>query len=505
MVDNNSRHLATSYSLVLILTTIVYVISCAPGAVWQDSGMLQYRVWHNDIRGGLGLALSHPLFYILAIGVKYVPFGESVYKVNLVSAITGAIAVANLFLLLRLWLGKNTPAIMAATALALSHTFWQHACVVETYDLYAALFLAELIVLLQYVKTARVGYLYGLGFLNGLSIAEHMLGSIPLLCYAVFFIVLLVRKNIRFRHLAVIIFLWIVGAAPYEYLIVKNFIQTGDFAATIASVFFGDGFQGNVLNTSISSRIIKENLILMAYNFPTPNILFFFAGLYGLRKLSPGRSFANVFLALLILFFAFAFRYTVPDRYAFFIPFYCLVAVLVGAGFDLLVAQPGHKVLCWAAFILAMLPIPIYIVAPIAAEKTHFNLSTMREIPYRNEYVWFLRPWQTGYNGAERFAKEALGGAEKDSIIIADGTTVYPIWYVQTIKAMRPDVKVVSFHKSYQNPVAFPTEDTIGQLMANHAIYVVSPIAGYCPRFLFDQYNFVQAGVVWRMVERKTR
>jgi hypothetical protein len=70
---------------------------------------------------------------------------------------------------------------------------------------------------------------------------------------------------------------------------------------------------------------------------------------------------------------------------------------------------------------------------------------------------------------------------------------------------MRPDVKVVSLHKSYQNPVAFPTEDTIGQLMANHAIYVVSPVAGQCPRFLLDQYNFVQAGVVWRVVERKTR
>jgi hypothetical protein len=152
-----------------------------------------------------------------------------------------------------------------------------------------------------------------------------------------------------------------------------------------------------------------------------------------------------------------------------------------------------------------MLPIPIYIVAPIVAEKVRFRLPTKREIPYRNEYVWFLRPWQTGYDGAERFAKEALSGTEKDSIIIADGTTVYPIWYVQTIKAMRPDVKVLSFDKSYQNPIAFPTQDTIGQLMANHVVYVVSPVAGYCPRFLLDQYNFVRTGVLWRAVEPETR
>ena len=52
--------------------------------------MIQYRVWHNDIEGGLGLALSHPLFYILAIGAKYIPVGEFAYRVNLVSAIAAA-------------------------------------------------------------------------------------------------------------------------------------------------------------------------------------------------------------------------------------------------------------------------------------------------------------------------------------------------------------------------------------------------------------------------------
>jgi hypothetical protein len=467
--------------------------------------MFQYRIWHNDIEGKLGLALSHPLYHMIGIAVKYIPFGEFAYRVNLISAVAAAVAAANLFLLLRLWLGKNPPALLGAVTLALSWTSLQFGSIAEVYALYSALFSAELVLLFQYTKTKRIGFLYLLAFFNGLALADHMWAVIALACYFVLCAVLLLQKQITPRNIAILAALWIIGAAPYEYLIIKNIIQSGDFAATIASVFFGDGFQGNVLNTSISSRIIKENLILMAYNFPTPNILFFFAGLYWLRKLSPARSFANVFLALLILFFAFAFRYTVPDRYAFFIPFYYLVAVLVGAGFDLLVAQPGHKVLCWAALILAMLPIPIYIVAPIAAEKVHFNLSTTREIPYRNKYVWFLRPWQTGYNGAERFAKEALGGTEKDSIIIADGTTVYPLWYVQTIKTMRPDVKVVSLHGSYQNPIAFPTQDTIGQLMANHAVYVVSPIAEYCPRFLLDQYNFVQAGVVWRMVERKTR
>jgi len=185
MVNNNKKHLAIGYLTVLALAAALYISTCAPAVLWQDSGVYQYRVWHNDIEGGLGLALSHPLFHILAIGAKYVPCGAFAHRVNLVSAIAAAFAIANLYLLLRLWLGSNMPAVVAAVTFAVSHTFWRHAVIAETYTLYTALFVAELIMLLQYVRTRRICYLYWLGLFNGLAIADHMLASIPLLCYAV--------------------------------------------------------------------------------------------------------------------------------------------------------------------------------------------------------------------------------------------------------------------------------------------------------------------------------
>ncbi|MHC4170217.1 MAG: protein O-mannosyl-transferase family, partial [Planctomycetota bacterium] len=214
---------------------MLYVVSCAPGALWQDSGLIQYRIWNNDIEGFLGLAVSHPLFYMLAIGVKYVPVGEFAHRINLVSAVAAAVAVANVFLFVRLWLGRNLPAVVAALTLAVSHTFWRHASIIETYTLWAALFLAELIMLLQYTKTGKVRYLYWLGLISGLSLSVHMLASIPLLCYAVFVTFLLAGREIRVRDLGIVILLCIVGALPYEILIVKNMIQTGDIPGTLAS------------------------------------------------------------------------------------------------------------------------------------------------------------------------------------------------------------------------------------------------------------------------------
>ena len=172
MSNKTFDNLKISYIAVFLAAAALYVATCAPGAVWQDSGVIQYRVWHNDIEGRMGLALSHPLFYIIAIGAKYILPGEFGHRINLVTAIISAVAVANLFLLLRLWLKNVLPALVGALTLGLSHTFWWHAAIPETYNLTAALLMCELIVLLQYAKTERVGYLYLLGLINGLAIAN---------------------------------------------------------------------------------------------------------------------------------------------------------------------------------------------------------------------------------------------------------------------------------------------------------------------------------------------
>ena len=368
--DENSfftpKNLAISYSAVFLVAVVLYITSCAPGVLWQDSGMYQYRIWHNDIEGGLGLALSHPLYHIIGIGVKYIPLGEFAYRINLISSVTAAFTIANLFLLMRLWLNKILPAVIAAVTLAFSHTMWLHASLAEVYTLYTALFMAELVFLLQYFKSKRTGYLYLLGLFNGLAIANHMWGIIAFVCYLVFLIALLIKKQINLKHFGIIVGLWVIGAAPYEYLIIKNVIETGNFAATIASAFFGNSWCANVLNTSLSAKIVKENFILMAYNFSTPNVIFFFVGIYGLKKVSLGRSFTNILLALLILFFVFAFRYTVPDRYAFFMPFYCLAAVLIGVGIHLFLKQYPRKEYVILILAFALLPLAAYQICAVS-------------------------------------------------------------------------------------------------------------------------------------------
>jgi len=498
------RGLALQYSAVLFAALVLYIVSCAPGPLWQDSGLIQYRIWHNDIEGFLGLAVSHPLFYLLAIGAKYIPVGEFAHRVNLVSAVAGAVAVANLFLLVRLWLGRNFPAVIAAATLALSHTFWRHASIIETYTLWAALFGAELIMLLQYTRTKRVRYLYWLGLLNGLAIAVHMLAVIPLLCYAAFMIGLLAKKRIRYRDAAIVVALWGIGALPYEILIVRTIAETGDITGSLASAAFGKYWQGAVLNTSLTARIVKENFLYILLNFPTPNILLFFVGCMGFFKIALSRGFRHVLLALTVLLFVFAFRYTIPDRYAFFIPFYFMATVFVGLGAYLVHQRVKHEAVAYLIVLFSLLPAGVYAVAPTVAEQSQLNLHTRNDIPYRNDYKYFLRPWKTGDKGAERFADEALEIVEKNAVIYADTTTVAPLLYVQEVKGKRRDVSIVSDVVSSEMAPTFD-EAIIEQLLQKRAVYVVSRKPRYCPEFILREYDLVPVGILWQVIQRNPR
>jgi hypothetical protein len=182
-------------------------------------------------------------------------------------------------------------------------------------------------------------------------------------------------------------------------------------------------------------------------------------------------------------------------------PFYFLVCILIGVGFDLLVARPNRKVLGWIVVVLALLPIPTYVIAPAIAQETDFKLPTKRNIPYRNDYTWFLQPWRTGCRGPEKFAEEVFNTVGGDAVVYADGTTVYALLYAQEVKKQRSHIKIVSSHPNRKDPVVF-NEQTVPRLLEETSVYVVSKVPGYCPQFLLERYEFKQAGAVWKVLKR---
>jgi hypothetical protein len=380
--------------------------------------------------------------------------------------------------------------------LAVSHTFWWHASLAETYTLWAALFLGELVVLLQYTRTQKVGYLYGLVLLNGLALAVHMFAAIPLACYAVLLIVLWVRRSIQAKHLAAIAALWVLGALPYEYLILRNIVQSRDVLGTLASAAFGSRWQADVLDTTLSWRLVKEDVLFIVLNFPTPNALLLFVGLYGLHRMGPPPAFRRIIAALLVLFFVFA---ALRSRIASVLPALLLRrrdGDRLGIQEVLRRGWPCPTVLV-AAF--ALLPAAVYAVAPGLAQRWNLSIGTRQDIPYRNDYEYFLRPWRTGHTGAERFARAALKTAEPNAIICADSTTIAPLLYVQEVQGVRPDVKIAGIVSSQGSPRV--NEPTVDELMKERPVYVVSKRPGTARPSFPGKYSLAEAGVLWRVAQ----
>lgn len=460
--------------------------------------MIQYRVMQRDIEGGLGLALAHPLFYLVAILFQLVPMGDFAFKVNMVSAIAAAFAVANLFLLCRLWLNNTFAAFIGALSFALSHTFWRHASLPETYTMYTALLLAELVWITLYLKDRKAPYLYLAALCNGLAIAVHMLAIIPLACYLVCIVIWVVKKHFAIKQVALTFCCWCLGASVYLYLIIKQWVATDDLLATLKSAAFGTNWQQDVLNATMSVKIVKENILFFMLNFPTPNILLVLMGIIALIKTKQNKTLRTLFLVTGLLFLAFAGRYTVPDRYAFFIPFYAFCAILIAHGiFYLRQHWTSARALATAVFLMALLPAGVYATVPKFAESREWIFKNHRQIPYRNNYTYFLQPWKTGYLGADRFASEVLEQVAPNAVLYADGTTLYPLLIMQQLKAIRSDVTVVADHGSYRHLSEFD-ENHIDQVFPQRPVYTVSDQPGYCHPFLKEQFILESRGLIFQ-------
>jgi hypothetical protein len=288
---------------------------------------------------------------------------------------------------------------------------------------------------------------------------------------------------------------WVIGALPYEYLIVGELIRTGDLVATIKSALFGNSWQSDVLNTTLSWKIIKENIFFLCMNFPTPNILLLIPGLYLLFKLEKQRAFAGIIIALFLLFLIFAVDILCRTDILFFCRFmrlYLCSSVWVRTVFDgtILYLQLPFA---WR-FCLPM----VYILLPAMAERCYPVFKSARHLPYRSEYKWFLQPWKTGYYGADRFAHQALESVPEDSLMFADGTSLYPLAIKKQLDFTDKKINIMSSHGSYDN-ISRYSESQLFALIDSHPSYVVSNGRGYCPQYILSNYKLVEDGVLFRI------
>ena len=175
MDDRNGRSsLLSSIDICLALliglaALALYIRTLAPSLLWGDSAEFQTLSYTLGMTHHTGYATQ----IIFGKLFTLIPINDIAWRVNLMSAFFGALAVANTFLIVRLLTGSRVAAISASLVLALTEGFWWRALVAESYAPAAGMLATVWLLFLLWRNTGKPQYLFLSGLAGGLSLGVH--------------------------------------------------------------------------------------------------------------------------------------------------------------------------------------------------------------------------------------------------------------------------------------------------------------------------------------------
>jgi hypothetical protein len=477
--------------LLLAVCSGFYLFTCQRGVSWQDSGMFQWRVLTSDLTGDLGLALAHPLYISIGKLFLWFPFGDMPMRVNLLSGMGMAVALANLAAVIFLLTGKRWIGFIIAAIFALTHTAWWLSTIAEVYTLSLAGLSTELWLLILLLRNSRWYLLAGLAFVCGLGLAIHNLALLPLPVYGVVALLLIKRKRLPFWSAIIAMFCYLTGAAPYLVLVVMSAFNTGNIWNAIQSALFGR-YVASVLNLTSFSASFKVNAVLMAMNFLNVLLPLAIVGWISFRKWI-GHMLATALGAITLIEIIFAIRYPVPDQFTFFLPALFMIAVAAGIGLGVLsdLSKSWRNAAVIACMVSIIIQPLFYAVMPRLVEASGIAVNRARVLPFRDEVRYWLVPWKQDERSAELFAAAALKQAAPDGIILADSTSIYPLLLLQRLQGLSPAVSI-QYHGS-PLPRYSANARSFRDHLGNRMLYVVSPHPGYLDLRLIEDAEFIRA------------
>lgn len=488
------------YMAVLALAGTLFVLTTQHGPAWQDSGTFQVRCVDFDLRGDMGVALAHPLLIVLGHAATWLPWGDLAWRINLVSALFGAIAVANVALLTRRLVPQYPLAAwLAGGFLAVSHTTWWLATIAESQAVNLAFFTTSLHVLVSLGRRPGGMPALLLGLTAGLGTMAHNLSLLATPVYLVVVIYLCLRRGLRWWAVGLLALGWVLGAGGLLAMTVEEATRIG-IGGAISSMLFGYGYRGSVLN--LSPNIILRGLGYVAFNFPSLALPLALVGFIKFRK-SLGGAIGGSLVAITSIYFVFAVRYLVPDQFMFFLPFYALVAVWAGVGLAILCSpkaadtqnpKRSGRPLLVALTIITLLATPtIYAATPELWRAAKLPPPGRQDLPYRDAYAYWFCPWKCGEQSAWQFARAAIGMEARPplagSTIIADSTSVMPLVWVKRFEAPQADMTILRESQAKADEIAVGTPN----------LFVVSNLKGYHPAWLDEKAQLVKEGVLYRV------
>jgi hypothetical protein len=424
---------------IVLASLLLYLRTLAPDVLDADGGEFQFAAWNFSFAHPTG----YPLFLILGGLFQHLfPFGTIAYRLNLFTAITGALAVMMLYLAIREIAVQRAAAVIGAAFFAVSRAFWYDASGTEIYAL-NAFFVALLIyIALRAHAAPRAKTFVIFCFVLGLALTHHRAILLWIPAFVLFFAVSISRfqvssfkfdasriayhvlRSAGFLALPLLLYLYIplrAPASPYATLTLapgREIVLYDNTPSGFADYVLGRVFETELRWDAISSARLAAFPQLLLDQFGAAGVLL---GIAGIAAMMWRKDWAR--LLLLAFGFAaailFASLYHIGDILHYYIPAYLAWAVWIGVGIagiiELIAPRTTLSAFC---LFFAFLLLPFQFAANFSsADRTG-------EIHARGDWVRLL---------AAPIPQNAI-------LISNDRDEMMPLWYLQYAEETRRDL-----------------------------------------------------------------
>ncbi len=457
-----------------------YVYTLQPSLSWGDGARLQREAITGEsfilselVKADfaydplpfarLGVAAwDHPLWVMIAHAlVRALPFVNSLWLANLVSAVFGAAAITALYLLCEARTHSAIASLAAALALAVSHTFWFHATTPEVYSLFAFLLLLSLLLFDHYERTQKFTALIAGVFVFGLAAADHLLAFLAIPAVGAYFFLTLRERAAPAAKIAaasrpyiLLAGVFLLGFSPY-WIQFARMLRTFPMTQLMRPAV-GETFLRGLLRMTppLFGQSILNYLIFLILQFGPLGVI---VGLYGFWKGSQASTeLWKKVAAFYGIYTTFGILYRVSDQFAFFLTSHIFFAIAIGLGTARIgaITPPLKRGLLVGGMCLSIAAMPpLYQALPGLLRQAGVGDATFG-IPqigtgYRDGLAFYINPNKRGDEAAYRFGRDTLAALPPNSVVIAEWYTdtdeYFVLRYFELVEHLRADVELVAW------------------------------------------------------------
>lgn len=412
-----------NFRIILVLIGVVfaalYWATLAPGVLPADNGEFQLVAAKPGVAHPPGFAL----YTMLAHAMTYVPVGPSIaYRVNLLSAIFAVLTLLVVYATTYQLTHSNTAALIATIALGTATTVWSQATTANVRALTALLAALAFYTLIRYRdaegETAKRRWLTAFALTVGFGITHHL--SLAFMAAIWMFYLWLLDG---WRHLA----RWrralpwgLLGLLPLLYLLFADpsLRSPGAFINYVLALGFRGDFFGFLAFIELAARAYVM-AVVMAFQFLEIILLGMVLALvvvvivdWRLAVLLGGTFFVHTLITAI---------YRAPQTVEYMLPAYIPAVIVLGCGLSWWWVKLPEKWHTAAGLLLIGL----------------LALAIFQGVRHYPSYAYLHHD-----RSAEEYAMTILEGAPQNAIVLANWHWVTPLWYLQQIDGLRPDLTI---------------------------------------------------------------